>query len=393
MKVICAFDSFKGCMTSLEAGEAAKRGVMSAMPGCMVSVMPMADGGEGTIDAIRSMTGGREVPIRVLDPLIRERKSKYVMDCDSATAYVEIAQCAGLTMLTPDERDAMRTSSYGLGMAMAKAIEAGAKHITICLGGSATNDAALGALQALGLKVYTENGLLNRPVTGADLINITDVDSKALEQLKSLCDITVLYDADIPFCGPMGAVRLYAPQKGVKAEDLNGLERGMENVREVVERKTGVKAESVKGAGAAGGAGYGLAALAGAKMESGIDYMLSLSDFDARLAETSIVLTGEGKADIQTLQGKVSAGILSHARKRGVPVWLFAGKVEDREALLNAGFERVVDINAAQDTAQDPMDNTVARRRLENAVRCTAEDKIKKLRRLCEELRMCVLFL
>ena len=384
MKVICAFDSFKGCMTSLEAGEAAKRGVMSAMPGCMVSVMPMADGGEGTIDAIRSMTGGREVPIRVLDPLIRERKSKYVMDCDSATAYVEIAQCAGLTMLTPDERDAMRTSSYGLGMAMAKAIEAGAKHITICLGGSATNDAALGALQALGLKVYTENGLLNRPVTGADLINITDVDSKALEQLKSLCDITVLYDADIPFCGPMGAVRLYAPQKGVKAEDLNGLERGMENVREVVERKTGVKAESVKGAGAAGGAGYGLAALAGAKMETGIDYMLSLSDFDAQLAETTIVLTGEGKADIQTLQGKVSAGILSHARKRGVPVWLFAGKVEDREALLNAGFERVVDINAGQDTAQDPMDNTVARRRLENAVRCTAEDKIKKLRRLCD---------
>lgn len=384
MKVICAFDSFKGCMTSLEAGEAAKHGMLSAMPGCMVSVMPMADGGEGTIDAIRSMTGGCEVPIRVLDPLLCERESKFVMDCDGETAYVEIAQCAGLTMLTPDERDAMRTSSYGLGMAMAKAIEAGAKHITICLGGSATNDAALGALQALGLQIYTENGLLNRPVTGADLINITDVDSTALEQLKSQCDITVLYDADIPFCGPMGAVRLYAPQKGVKAEDLDILERGMKNVLEVIERKTGVKAESVKGAGAAGGAGYGLAALAGAKMESGIDYMLSLSDFDAQLAETTIVLTGEGKADIQTLQGKVSAGILSHARKRGVPVWLFAGKVEDREALLNAGFERVVDINAGQDTAQDPMDNTVARRRLENAVRCTAEDKIKKLRRLCD---------
>lgn len=384
MKVICAFDSFKGCMTSLEAGEAAKRSVMSAMPGCMVSVMPMADGGEGTIDAIRRMTGGREVPIRVFDPLLRERESEYVMDCDSATAYVEIAQCAGLTMLTPDERDAMRTSSYGLGMAMAKAIEAGAKHITICLGGSATNDAALGALQALGLQIYTENGLLNRPVTGADLINITDVDSTALEQLKSQCDITVLYDADIPFCGPMGAVRLYAPQKGVKAEDLDILERGMKNVREVVERKTGIKTASVKGAGAAGGAGYGLAAMAGAKMESGIDYMLSLSDFDAILDETAIVLTGEGKADSQTLQGKVSAGILSHAWKRGVPVWLFAGKVEDSEALLNSGFEKVIDINADQDTAQDPMNNTVARRRLENAVRCTAEDKIKKLRRLCD---------
>lgn len=384
MKVICAFDSFKGCMTSLEAGEAAKRGVMSAMPGCMVSVMPMADGGEGTIDAIRSMTGGCEVPIRVLDPLLRERESEYVMDCEGETAYIEMAQCAGLTMLTPGERDAMHTSSYGLGMAMAKAIEAGAKHITICLGGSATNGAALGALQALGLQIYTENGLLNRPVTGADLINITDVDSTALEQSKSQCDITVLYDADIPFCGPMGAVRLYAPQKGVKAEDLDGLERGMKNVREVVERKTGIKTASVKGAGAAGGAGYGLAAMAGAKMESGIDYMLSLSGFDARLAETAIVLTGEGKADSQTLQGKVSAGILSHAWKRGVPVWLFAGKVEDREALLNSGFEKVIDINAGQDTAQDPMDNTVARRRLENAVRRTVEDKIKKLRRLCD---------
>lgn len=388
MKVICAFDSFKGCMTSLEAGEAAKRGVMGAMPGCMVSVMPMADGGEGTIDAIRSMTGGREVPIRVLDPLLRERESEYVMDCDSESAYVEMAQCAGLTMLAPDERDAMHTSSYGLGMAMAKAIEAGAKHITICLGGSATNDAALGALQALGLQIYTENGLLNRPVTGADLINITDVDSTALEQLKSQCDITVLYDADIPFCGPMGAVRLYAPQKGVKAEDLDILERGMKNVREVVERKTGIKTASVKGAGAAGGAGYGLAAMAGAKMESGIDYMLSLSDFDAILDETAIVLTGEGKADSQTLQGKVSAGILNHARNRGVPVWLFAGKVENKDALLKAGFEEIIDINAGQDagqdTAQDSLNNAIAKQRLENAVRRTVEDKIKKLRRQCD---------
>lgn len=369
-------------MTSLEAGEAAKRGVISAMPGCKVSVMPMADGGEGTIDAIRSMTGGREVPIRVLDPLLRERKSEYVMDCDGETAYIEMAQCAGLTMLAPDERDAMRTSSYGLGMAMAKAIEAGAKHITICLGGSATNDAALGALQALGLQIYTENGLLNRPVTGTDLINITDVDSTALEQLKSQCDITVLYDADIPFCGPMGAVRLYAPQKGVKAMDLDGLERGMKNVLEVIELKTA----SVKGAGAAGGAGYGLAAMAGAKMESGIDYMLSISDFDAILDETAIVLTGEGKADSQTLQGKVSAGILSHARNRGVPVWLFAGKVENKDALLKAGFAKVIDINAGQDagqdSAQDPLDNAIAGQRLENAVRRTVEDKIKKLRRL-----------
>lgn len=384
MKVICAFDSFKGCMTSLEAGEAAKRGIISAMPGCAVSVMPMADGGEGTIDAIRSMTGGQEVAIRVLDPLLRECESKYVMDCDSETAYVEMAQCAGLTMLTPDERNAMRTSSYGLGMAVAKAVEAGAKHITICLGGSATNDVAIGALQALGLKVYTENGLLKRSVTGADLIDIADIDSTALEQLKSQCDITVLYDADIPFCGPMGAVRLYAPQKGVKSEDLDGLERGMENVSEVIERKTGVKASSVKGAGAAGGAGYGLAALAGAKMESGIDNMLSLSDFNAMLDGTAIVLTGEGKADSQTLQGKVSAGILSHARKRGVPVWLFAGKVEDRAALLNSGFEKVVDINAGQDTEQDPLDNAIAGQRLENAVRRMAEDKIKKLRRQCD---------
>lgn len=384
MKVICAFDSFKGCMTSLEAGEAAKHGMLSAMPGCMVSVMPMADGGEGTIDAIRSMIGGREVPIRVLDPLLRERESEYVMDCDGETAYIEMAQCAGLTMLTPDERDAMHTSSYGLGMAMAKAIEAGAKHITICLGGSATNDAALGALQALGLQIYTENGLLNRPVIGADLINITDVDSTALEQLKSQCDITVLYDADIPFCGPMGAVRLYAPQKSVKAMDLDGLERGMKNVLEVIELKTGVKAASAKGAGAAGGAGYGLAAMTGAKMESGIDYMLSLSDFDARLAETAIVLTGEGKADSQTLQGKVSAGILSHARNRGVPVWLFAGKVENKDALLKAGFEEIIDINAGQDTGQDSLNNAIAKQRLENAVRRTVEDKIKKLRRLCD---------
>ena len=155
-------------------------------------------------------------------------------------------------------------------------------------------------------------------------------------------------------------------------------------MREVLELKTGLKTALVKGAGAAGGAGYGLAALARAKMESGIDYMLVLSDFDARLTETALVLTGEGKADSQTLQGKVSAGILRHSRNWNVPVWLFAGKVENKEALLNSGFEMVVDINAGQDPTQNPMNNTVAGQRLENAVRRTAENNIKKLRRQCD---------
>lgn len=368
-------------MTSLEAGEAAKRGVMNAMPGCMVSVMPMADGGEGTIDAIRSMTGAREVPIRVLDPLLRERESKYVMDCDGETAYIEMAECAGLTMLTQDERDAMHTSSFGLGIAMARALEAGVKQITVCLGGSATNDAGFGALQALGLKVYTRNGILRQPVTGADLIDITDIDTTALGQLKRECDITVLYDADIPFSGPMGAVRLYAAQKGVDVGNLDSLERGMENVLEIMERKTGVKAESVKGAGAAGGTGYGLAALVGTKMESGIDYMLSLSDFDKKLTETAIILTGEGKADSQTLQGKVSAGILRHARNTGVPVWIFAGKIEDSQALLKSGFEKVTDINAGYDDTICPLDKGIASQRLETAVNAVVETEIIKLRK------------
>ena len=350
MKLVVAFDSWKGCLTAGQAGRAASDGFASTCSDYLldVSVLPLADGGEGTLRFISSHIGGKMCPVDAHDALMRPLTAPFLMCRDGKPAVGELASTWGLTLLQPDERNVMQTTTYGFGEQIAAAVAAGATDVTCALGGSATNDAGLGALQALGLQIYMDGELLLRPVTGADLDRITRFDTSALQEKLQGVTLRYLYDARIPFYGEQGAVNLYAAQKGASISDLSLLEDGMENVAVKMNDAVGRNPEDFAGAGAAGGTGGGLAALAGAEPLHGIEYVLDTINFNNIIKGAALVITGEGKADAQTRQGKVPDGVLRRAKAAGVPVVLMAGQIEDREQLEADGYSRVININEDQ---------------------------------------------
>lgn len=360
-------DSFKGCLGSLEAGEAVRRGLLRGRSDAEVEVLAIADGGEGTAEAMHTYLGGRFVECETHDALMR-RVTGRILLCDGGKkAVVEMAQASGLARLSIGERSAMQATSYGFGELIRKGAECGAEEIICTLGGSATNDAGLGALQALGLRIYTDGGEIRRPVIGSDLADITGFDTSAMAWLGDL-KISYLYDADIPFSGTEGAVGLYSAQKGASAEEMIRLERGMKNVKRLIEITSGRLMASVRSAGAAGGTGGGMACLAGALPSRGIDAVLGAAHFAQRLRDAVLVITGEGRADAQTRQGKAADGILRACRRQGVPVVLMAGEIVGEEALLSDGYVRLIGINSGyNDTLSHKMEPDVASRRLEKA--------------------------
>lgn len=347
MKIVVAFDSWKGSLTAVEACRAAARGLSLSYPDAEVVCIPMADGGEGTASVLRDYERDVVVPVKTCDPLLRPIEGYYLRRADGS-AIVELAVASGLTLLDAGERNAMLTTTRGFGELIDAAIRGGAREVICTLGGSATNDAGLGALQALGLKVYCDGYLLDRPVSGSDLLLISGFDCSELKQNLCGTRLRYLFDADIPFNGPSGAVRLYSAQKGVDEAMRNVLEAGMEHVAEIMERATGVNPREAAGAGAAGGTGGGFASLAGASPERGIEFVMHNLNFDEIIKDADLVITGEGKADMQSLQGKVVAGVLSHTHNFDVPVVLMTGAVENRQQLERIGFAKIFNINAPE---------------------------------------------
>ncbi len=396
MKVIVAMDSFKGCLGSAEAGAAVRRGIMQAAGTILchnddlyeecdaapdVEVILTADGGEGTAEALRNCIGGKRFTVDCHDALMRPVKADIIlMDCigderkkplercrHTGGLYVaELAESCGITRLGSVELSAMHTSTYGFGEQLDAAMQAGAERLICCLGGSATNDGGIGAMQALGLRVFTDHGEMKRPVTGADLQHITAFDKEPLLKRLAGVEIICLYDADIPFTGPCGAVSMYSGQKGADESDKVILESGMRNLSRLFKMKEGIDIGGLRGGGAAGGTAGGFAALAGATLLSGIEYLLQVSDFDSKLEGTTLVITGEGKADTQTRQGKTAQGILARCRKAGVPVILLAGKIEGRKQLIDDGYAAVIDINAGYEEG-NPLQPDIAAERLASA--------------------------
>ncbi len=373
-------DSFKGCLTSAEAGEAVRGGVLRAYPDAEVSVLEIADGGEGTGKALHRYLGGEVIEMDCHDAIGRSRRGRIVLlpSSDGGTAIVELAEAAGITHLKGKERDVMRTTTYGFGELIAGAISHGARKVICTLGGSATNDAGLGALQALGLILYDKKGrVMDRPIAGEELRNIGQIDPSALRSRLSGVEIEYLYDAEIDFTGPHGAVAMYSAQKGATDKDFPLLEEGMENVARLLHDMTGKDPAELPGAGAAGGAGAGLGLLAGAHPRSGIAAVLDAARFDDMLRDADVVITGEGHADVQTCQGKAARGVLERAGKGGVPVMLFAGRVDDRELLMADGYLSITDINEGQSKEIDPCIPAIAKERLEDAVaRVIAAEKL-----------------
>ncbi len=338
-KVIVAIDSFKGCLTSAEANQAAAEGILAKMPEAEVVQVPVSDGGEGFMEAFQAAMGGSIVEVNVKDPLMRTIVAQYLVKDD--TAVIEIAKASGLTLLKPEERNPMVATSYGTGQLVVDAIRRGCKHIIVGLGGSATSDCGIGMLRAIEDSSTSEAA---EPITKLKIEN--DV------------RFTIATDVTNPLCGENGAAYVFAPQKGATPEMVEALDARAKRFAEASAKHMGRDCQNMPGAGAAGGLGYAFLQYMNAECRSGIDLLLDTIHFDDLLQDADLVITGEGSADRQTLMGKLPFGILQRARPHpltpspkgegeafGVPVMLIAGRIADERQLLDAGFSSVACIN------------------------------------------------
>lgn len=341
MKVIIAIDSFKGCLTSKQANEAAAEGIRRVCPNAKIVEIPVSDGGEGYMEAFHAAIGGSLEEVVVRDPLMRPVTAKYLLHDEMAV--IEIAQASGLTLLTKEERNPMVATSYGTGQLVADAVCKGARHIIIGLGGSATSDCGMGMLKAL-IDIFAKHGQWD--------------DVEALKDVR----FTIASDVENPLYGEKGAAHVFAPQKGAIPEMVLRLDERAIKFAELSAKHFGYDRSQQAGAGAAGGLGYAFMQYLNTESMSGIQLLLDTIRFKELVADADLIITGEGSADRQTLMGKLPMGILEQAGH--TPVYLIAGRISDREELLNAGFARVDCINPPDITLEEAMRKEVARQNI-----------------------------
>lgn len=341
MKIVCASDSFKGTLSSERAAELVEKAAREVFGDVEVTGIPVADGGEGTACSVTMASGGEMITAKAHDPLMREISATYGL-LGGGRAIIETAAAGGLTLVPEEMRDPLLATSYGTGELIMDALRRGASDITIALGGSATNDGGMGCMSALGIRFKDSTGreLEGR---GADLERAASIDMTGLSPAVSGAHITVMCDVRNPLTGPDGATYVYGPQKGADPERLERLERGMINYRDVIRDLTGTDCDRVPGAGAAGGLGAAFNALLGAELKPGIETVLDLTDFDDVIKDADLVITGEGRADAQSLSGKAMQGIGLRAKAQGVPVTAIVGSLgEGWEGLLSCGIDKVI---------------------------------------------------
>ena len=341
MKLVFASDSFKGSLDSSRTAELLEAAAREVFGEVETVSIPLADGGEGTVDAVLAASDAKAVTVTVHGPLMDPVEAKYAL-FDDGRAVVEMASASGLTLVPEDRRDPLEATSAGTGELLADALEHGARDITVAIGGSATNDGGMGFMKALGAVFYDEEGneLEGR---GRDLEKVSRIDLSGLDKRLADARISVMCDVDNPLTGESGATYVYGPQKGADEASLAELERGMCNYRDVIRDLTGIDCDEVAGAGAAGGIGAALYALLGAELKPGIEIMLDLTGFDKALDGADMVLTGEGKADFQSLRGKAMQGVGKRAKERGVPVTAIVGCLgEGWDGLFRCGIERII---------------------------------------------------
>ena len=330
--ILIAPDSFKGCLSAADVAEAIADGVRSARPDLPYVQVPVADGGEGFTEALLSACGGERRTRTVSDPLGRPVNASYGVLPDG-TAVIETAAASGLTLLSPEERNPLITNSFGTGELIRDAIEAESQNVLVGLGGSATHDAGTGLLAALGFRFLDAGGKAVTPC-GADLGRIDAIDRSAVLPGLENVRFTAACDVETVFCGPGGAADVFALQKGANAQAVRLLDEGTAAFAEIVRAESGTDLRALPGSGAAGGIGGTLAVLLGAQLKSGIDLVLDATGFDKLLQDASLVITGEGRIDAQSAQGKAVNGILRRARRAGVPVVAIGGRVAPEAASL-----------------------------------------------------------
>lgn len=327
MKIVVAPDSFKGSLSATKVSSAIKEGIIHVFPDAEVITLPLADGGEGTMENLVYATDGEVREVEVHDPLHRRVKAKFGVLGDQETAVIEFAQASGLTLLTAEELDPIHASSYGTGELIRAALDQGFRKFIIGLGGSATNDAGTGLLRALGMKFYDHSGsLLTQNMLSFQQLAYYD-DSSFDPRIKE-SSFLVACDVTNPLCGTNGATAIFGPQKGVNPNMIAQLDLALEALAQVVKKQSGIDLNHVQGAGAAGGAGAAFNAFFKAEMKSGIDLIMEAIRFQDYVQHADYLITGEGKMDKQTLSGKVVAGVSRVASAYGVPVFALCGVKE-----------------------------------------------------------------
>lgn len=359
-RYLCAPDSFKESLTAMEAARAMAQGIENADHDAEVRCLPMADGGEGTARALVDATGGSMRAVPVHDPLGRPVEGHFGLLADGTTAVVETAEASGLALLEAKERNPLIASSYGTGELMLAAVRSGAKRIIVGLGGSATNDAGAGLLQALGVRLLDKNGN-DLAHGGAALANLTTIDISTMDPALKNVAITAACDVTNPLTGPTGASAVFGPQKGASKDDVATLDAALAHFAQVIDSQLGVAVNDVPGAGAAGGIGAALKGFLNAEFRPGIAIVIEQSGLDAAAQWADVVFTGEGSIDFQTKFGKTPAGVAETAKRHGKPVIAVAGHIGTGiDELHEVGIDAVFGIAPGAASLSELLDDAAA---------------------------------
>lgn len=360
MKILISIDSLKGSLSSIEAGNAIKKGILKVKEDAQVKILPLADGGEGTVDALVQGMNGKKETIEVTGPIAKKVDATYGLLKNTSTAIIEIAQASGLTLVPTELRNPLYTTTYGVGEIIKEAINKGYRNFIVGIGGSATNDAGIGMLQALGFEFYDKNNKLVG-LGGKVLNEIRHI--KIENRLKELdeCKFKIACDVNNPLFGKNGAAYIYGSQKGATSEIIEELDNGLRNFSKVVKNYLSKDVANVEGAGAAGGLGFAFLAFLDSKLESGIKIILEEIKLEEELKDADFVITGEGRLDNQTAMGKAPIGVAKLAKKYGVKVIGLAGATtEDAVKCNEEGIDAYFSIVNRAMTIEEAMDKATA---------------------------------
>ncbi len=340
MKIVLAPDSFKGCLTAAEVCRALEAGIRRLLPGAEIVSVPMADGGEGTVQSMVAATGGRLLSAEVEGPLGQPVQAAFGILADGQTAVLEMAAASGLTLLPPTQRNPLLTSTFGTGQLIRAALDQGARRLIIGIGGSATTDAGAAAAQAVGAVMRDAQGCVIPRVTGGRLAEVAHIDASGLDPRLAATQVRVACDVDNPLYGERGAAHVYGPQKGATPQMVAELDAGLRSFARRLRDDLGADLADLPGAGAAGGLGAGLVAFCGATLERGVRIVSEAVGLRDKLRGADLCLTGEGRLDRQTAFGKTPSGVAQVAGELGVPVIAVGGAVDPTAAaaLYQAGF-------------------------------------------------------
>ena len=364
MKIVIASDSFKGSCSTLEVADHVAAGFLKVFPQAQIVKIPVADGGEGTVEAMVLGSGGTFHKMQVVGPLGEQTEASYGI-LNNGVGVVELAAASGLPMVSDEKKNPLITTSYGTGQLILSAVEAGCKKILVGLGGSATNDGGMGIAQAFGVSFKDAEGN-ELGYGGGELSKLASIDTSKLDPRLAEVEIIIASDVSNPLCGPTGASAVYGPQKGATPELVELLDKNLAHYAQVIKEQLGKDIINVPGAGAAGGASVALMLFAGATIQPGIQVVLDVAEIDKELEDADLVVTGEGRIDGQSVFGKVPVGVAGRAQKFNVPVLAIVGSIGDgAEAVYDHGVDSIINTQNKPMSLQEAMENAGAL--LENA--------------------------